>query len=287
MAHFHLIDGGLSTELQRIGANVEGELWTGRALLDDPAKVLEAHREFALAGAEVVISASYQLSRKGFEEIGLTAEEADQALVNSIAVARAAVEGTDAKVAASVGPYGAVLHDGSEYRGDYEVTQEQLQAFHAERLAVLIEAGPDLLAIETIPNVVEAKALAEVLKTVSLPKWISFTAGTEDSLWSGEPIGEAVAAIAELPNLVAVGVNCVDPANVVGLVGHIKNVTDAPIVVYPNRGGTWDSAAGVWIGEKPKTLNEWLPEWLEAGVSYVGGCCGTDSNDIRALAAAR
>jgi homocysteine S-methyltransferase len=135
----HLIDGGLSTELERLGAKIQGELWTGRALLEAPAVVAEAHRAFALAGAEVVISSSYQLSRQGFEEIGLTAADADEALRQSIRVAKDAVAGTGAKVAASIGPYGAVLHDGSEYRGDYKVSQAELEAFHAERLAVLLE----------------------------------------------------------------------------------------------------------------------------------------------------
>jgi homocysteine S-methyltransferase len=282
----HLIDGGLSTELERLGAKIQGELWTGRALLEDPALVQQAHRAFALAGAEVVISSSYQLSRQGFIEIGLTAEAADEALRQSIRVAREAVSGTAAKVAASIGPYGAVLHDGSEYRGDYQVTQAELEIFHSERLAVLLQESPDFLAIETIPNLVEARALAEVLKDVETPKWFSFTAGSEDLLWSGERVEDAVAAIADLPNLVAVGFNCVAPELVAGLVSRIKPLTSAAIIAYPNRGGTWDSAAGVWSGNEPRELSSWLPEWQSAGVNWVGGCCSTNSIDIASLKAA-
>jgi homocysteine S-methyltransferase len=279
----HLIDGGLSTELERLGAKIQGELWTGRALLEAPAVVAEAHRAFALAGAEVVISSSYQLSRQGFEEIGLTAADADEALRQSIRVARDAVAGTGAKVAASIGPYGAALHDGSEYRGDYKVSQAELEAFHAERLAVLLEESPDFLAIETIPNVVEAKALAAVLKDVATPKWFSFTAGSTDLLWSGEKIEDAVVAIADLPNLVAVGFNCVAPELVAGLAKRIKPLVNAEIIAYPNRGGTWDSAAGVWIGNEPRELSSWLGEWTDAGVTWIGGCCSTDSRDIASL----
>ncbi|MFM6939149.1 MAG: homocysteine S-methyltransferase [Rhodoluna sp.] len=279
----HLIDGGLSTELERLGAQLQGELWTGRALLEDPALVAEAHRSFALAGAEVVISSSYQLSRQGFEEIGLTAADADEALRQSIRVARAAVAGTGAKVAASIGPYGAVLHDGSEYRGDYQVSQAELEAFHAERLAILLEEEPDFLAIETIPNVVEARALAQVLKNIDLPKWFAFTAGTDDLLWSGEPIEDAVREIADLPNLVAVGFNCVAPEIVAGLASRIKPLISSEIIAYPNRGGTWDSAAGVWSGNAPRELTEWLDEWRAAGVAWVGGCCSTNSHDIASL----
>jgi homocysteine S-methyltransferase len=286
MSKIHLIDGGLSTELERLGADIKGELWTGRALLEQPELVEQAHRSFVEAGAEVVITSSYQLSRRGFVEIGLTVQDADEALRRSIQVARAATRGTSAKTAASVGPFGAVLHDGSEYRGDYQVDQAELQEFHAERLAVLLSEKPDFLAIETIPNVVEAKALAQVLKDDQTPKWVSFTAQSGDLLWSGEKITDAVAAIADLPNLVAVGVNCVDPALVAQLAVQIKSVVGCEVIAYPNRGGQWDSAAGVWIGNKPKDFTEWLPEWTQAGVAWVGGCCGTDSTDIRALSAA-
>jgi homocysteine S-methyltransferase len=279
----HVIDGGLSTELERLGAKIQGELWTGRALLEDPALVAEAHRAFALAGAEVVISSSYQLSRQGFEEIGLTAADADEALRQSIRVAKTAVAGTNAKVAASIGPYGAVLHDGSEYRGDYKVSQAELEKFHAERLAVLLEESPDYLAIETIPNVVEAKALAQVLKNVDVPKWFSFTAGSSELLWSGEKVEDAVREIADLPNLVAVGFNCVSPELVAGLAERIKPLIKAEIIAYPNRGGTWDSAAGVWLGNAPRELASWLDEWTAAGVTWVGGCCSTDSRDIASV----
>lgn len=279
----HVIDGGLSTELERLGAQIQGELWTGRALLEDPSVVAEAHRAFALAGAEVVISSSYQLSRQGFEEIGLTAADADEALRQSIRVARDAVAGTNTKVAASIGPYGAVLHDGSEYRGDYKVGQAELEKFHAERLAILLEESPDFLAIETIPNVVEAKALAQVLKNVDIPKWFSFTAGSTELLWSGEKVEDAVREIAHLPNLVAVGFNCVAPELVAGLAERIKPLISAEIIAYPNRGGTWDSAAGVWLGNAPRELASWLDEWKAAGVTWVGGCCSTDSRDIQSL----
>jgi homocysteine S-methyltransferase len=278
-----LIDGGLSTELTRLGVEFGGELWTGQALLNDSQKLLEAHRNYAVAGAEVVISSSYQLSRQGFIEVGLTAAEADQALINSIKVARAAVEGTGAKVAASVGPYGAVLHDGSEYRGVYDVDQAFLEAFHRERLEVLLSANPDFLAIETIPNLIEAKALANVLADVTTPKWFSFTAGSGSQLWSGESVREAIGVVAKLENLIAVGFNCVSPELVASLAAEAKSVTDLPLIVYPNRGGVWDSENGVWLDGEPRSLASWLPEWQALGLGYLGGCCGTDATDIAQL----
>ena len=281
----HLIDGGLSSELERLGARIEGELWTGQTLLADARLVEQAHRNFVAAGAEVVITSSYQLSRQGFEEIGLTASDASKALKKSVEVARIAVANTSAKVAASVGPYGAVLHDGSEYRGDYQVSQQQLEDFHHERIIDLIEAQPDFLAVETIPNVLEAKALANVLREVSLPFWVSFTAGSSTQLWSGEPIEAAAVELAGLNQLIAVGVNCVDPAHVTGLVDAIHSVTGLPAVAYPNCGGVWDSKAGIWLGGSPRPLSDWLTEWEHTQIEWVGGCCGTTADDIRTMRA--
>jgi homocysteine S-methyltransferase len=284
LSEIHLIDGGLSTELERLGVEISGNLWTGQTLLGSPESIELAHRNYALAGAEVVITSSYQLSRQGFREIGLTDADADAALTNSVKVARSAVAGTGAKVAASVGPYGAVLHDGSEYRGDYSVSQSQLEDFHYARLEVLAAARPDYLAVETIPNVVEAKALASVLAHFDIPRWISFTAGTPSQLWSGESYEAAVEAVSGVSHLLAVGVNCVNPDYVSSLSGIASRVSGLPAIAYPNRGGTWDSAKGEWIGEKPTEYSEYLTAWIDSGVQWVGGCCGTHAGDIASLA---
>lgn len=279
----HLIDGGLSTELERLGARISGELWTGRTLLTDPELVKQAHVNFVAAGAEIIITSSYQLSRQGFEEIGLASIDADKALRKSVELAKQAVSGSSAQVAASIGPYGAVLHDGSEYRGDYSISQNQLEYFHYQRLEVILSAKPDLLAIETIPNVLEAKALANVLSEVNLPFWISFTAATEEKLWSGEFIEDAAASIAGLSNLIAVGLNCVDPEIVLEGAKRINAVTGKPAIAYPNCGGIWDAAKDSWVGGSRKELVDWLPLWQSSPIEYLGGCCGTDATDIAKL----
>ncbi|NDC48221.1 MAG: homocysteine S-methyltransferase [Micrococcales bacterium] len=279
----HLIDGGLSTELERLGARIEGELWTGRTLLTEPKLVERAHRNFVEAGAEIIISSSYQLSRKGFREIGLSDGDADRALLDSTAIARAATSGSLCKVAASVGPYGAVLHDGSEYRGDYKVSQSELEDFHSARLEVILQSGPDLLAVETIPNVLEAKALAKVLMSVKLPYWFSFTAPSPVKLWSGEYIEDALAEVAGLPSLIAVGLNCVDPEIVLDGVNLINSVTGLPTVAYPNCGGVWDAARDAWVGGNRKSLVQWLDLWKDSPIEYLGGCCGTDAVEIEKL----
>ncbi|NBW72969.1 MAG: homocysteine S-methyltransferase [Microbacteriaceae bacterium] len=279
----HLIDGGLSTELENLGARIEGELWTGRTLIAQPELVHKAHRNFVAAGAEIVITSSYQISRQGFREIGLSDVDADRALTKSVAVARSATAGTECQVAASVGPFGAVLHDGSEYRGDYKVSQSELEDFHFERLEVLLEAKPDLLAVETIPNVLEAKALAQVLSKVDIPFWVSFTAATEEKLWSGEYVADAAEAVAGLSNLIAVGLNCVDPEIVLDGVKIINSVTGSPAIAYPNCGGIWDAAKDAWVGGSRKSLVDWLALWRDSPIEYLGGCCGTDAKEIAKL----
>jgi homocysteine S-methyltransferase len=278
-----LIDGGLSTELERIGTKFHGELWTGHALLDARSSVQEAHRNFVDSGAEVITTASYQLSRQGFKEIGLTQSDADQALKASIETARAAVAESDSMVAASVGPYGAVLHDGSEYKGAYKVSQAELEDFHFERIEVLLSAKPDLLAVETIPNILEAKALANVLKSVGIPFWISFTASSETKMWSGENIQEAAGVISGLENLVAAGVNCVDARYVSALTKAINAVTGVPAIAYPNGGGMWNSETGTWSDRSNHSLPDWIPIWRDAPIEWVGGCCGISSVEISKL----
>jgi homocysteine S-methyltransferase len=282
-----VLDGGLSTQLERRGQDISGPLWTGRALLADPTAVAEAHADFAHAGARVVASASYQISRTGFERAGLGREAADQALIASTAAARQAVEGTGALVAASVGPYGAILHDGSEYRGRYGLTHQQLVDFHRERLDVLVATSPDLLAIETIPDVDEAEALAEVLGDYpDVPAWLSFSAMDDRHTCAEQEIEVAVAAATAAPSVAAVGVNCTDPRYIDALVSRIRAVTDLPIVVYPNAGGAWDPADGQWHDAGPAGFPaESVVGWRAAGAVGIGGCCGTDEGTVRTLSA--
>ena len=281
------IDGGMSTELEQQGCRLEGSLWTAQALLDDPALIQAAHKAYVDAGAGVVITASYQISRTGFVEVGLTAEDADRALRASIEVARNAVAGTDTLVAASVGPYGAILHDGSEYKGNYGKTVEELRAFHADRLAVLLSANPDLLAIETIPDALEAKALVAALAEFpGAIAWMSFSLGPDGKLWAGQSLAEAAQIAASSPAIAAIGVNCVDPVLVSAAIAEIRSVSDLPIVIYANGGGTWNSQTGLWENADADALVSYAKTWAVQGASLIGGCCGTHSGDIRQLAAA-
>ena len=282
-----ILDGGLSTQLELGGADLENTLWSASVLLDDPEAVLAAHRAFLVTGADVLITASYQVSSEGFAARGLDGEAATDALRASVRIAREATATVDRAVivAASVGPYGAILADGSEYRGHYGLTHAELVAFHRRRIEILLDAEPDLLAIETIPSIVEAQALVEVLAGFpGAQAWFAFTCVDGRTIADGTPFAEAVALVAASPQVIAVGVNCTSPEFVEELIGVARGVTAKPIVVYPNRGGGWDPETKHWLGAKGAGLRELAPVWRAAGASLIGGCCGTAAADIEALA---
>lgn len=285
-SHPAVIDGGLSTQLERRGHDVAGPLWTARAILENPVALEQAHHDFVLAGADVIITASYQVSRRGFVEVGRSQREADQALGAATQIARRAARSAGTRVAASVGPFGAILHDGSEYRGDYGRSHDELATFHAERLDPLIASEPDLLAIETIPDVREAAAISDALAgATDVPAWMSFTCRDAEHTCAGQPIEDAVAVAMSIPSVVAIGINCTDPQHVPGLIARMVAVSDLPVVVYPNAGGGWDAAAQAWNGAQVP-VSDLAPGWAAVGVSAIGGCCGTDSLDIRRIAEA-
>ena len=280
-----VIDGGMSTQLARTGYDTSGPLWTGNALLHKPSGVVQAHRDFVEAGCNVVITCSYQISRQGFRRIGLTDLDADLAMSAATHAAREAVEGTSVRVAASVGPYGAVLHDGSEYRGNYGLAASQLYDFHAERIDTIIASEPDLLAVETIPDAREAEVLADVLSTRStMPAWMTFTCSDSERLWAGQSIEEAVAIASSVPSIIGVGINCTDPLLISDLLARMRAVTALPLVVYPNAGGTWVSSSETWQGGG-EDFTALAPSWRAIGATAIGGCCGTGASEIAALVA--
>ena len=190
-------------------------------------------------------------------------------------------------VAASVGPFGACLADGSEYHGRYAADWAEVRAFHRRRLEVLVDSGPDAFAIETMPGIVEARIVIEELRTLSsTPAWVSFTCNDSHTTCAGDPITAAVEAVAPMAD--AVGVNCTHPGFVAPLLRDASLVTDLPLVAYPNHGAAWDAVAKCWIGTADGTdLPVHLAEWLAAGTRLVGGCCGVGTKGIAALAAAR
>ncbi len=271
-------DGGLATELERRGHDLSSALWSARLLRDEPAALVGVHRAFLDAGAEVATTASYQAS---FEALG---DETEVLLRRSVELAReACADAPDALVAASVGPYGAMLADGSEYRGDYGLSVTELRDWHRRRLAVLAEAGPDVLAVETIPCLAEVEALCAELDMLGFPAWLSVTCAGLTTR-NGEPAADAFALAGECEAVVAVGVNCCAPADVAGLVGVASSVGEKPVVVYPNSGESWDAAARSWTGRSGFDAAV-VGEWVGAGARLVGGCCRVRPEDITMIAA--
>lgn len=280
-----VVDGGLGSTLEARGADLAAPLWSAKALVEQPGLVQQVHEAFFRAGADVAVTASYQVSQEGFVAAGRTAAEADAALARSVAVARAAADavGGDRLVAASVGPYGAVLADGSEYHGRYELSSSELTAFHRRRLVVLEDVGPDLLAIETQPTVAEAEAVLEALAPTGPPAWVTFTCGPGARTAGGDDLAEAGARVAAHPRVAAVGVNCTAAEDVADALAALGD-TGLPLVACPNAGGEWDATGRVWRYAGAGALApERVEAWVAQGVRLVGGCCGVSPDDIAAL----
>ena len=284
-----ILDGGLATELERGGADLADPLWSARLLIDAPEAIEAVHAAYFAAGAQCVTSASYQASYEGFAARGVSEAETTRLLRRSVALAdraRTRYGGRGLMVAASVGPYGAVLHDGSEYRGDYGLDARALTDWHRQRFGVLATAGADLLACETIPTLVEARALVALLaEHPEARAWVSFTCRDGRHTAAGEPLREAAAMLDRQPQVVAIGVNCVPPHIVTECVAELRRGTAKPIVAYPNSGERWDAEARAWRGaSEGMRLAELAPEWMAAGARWIGGCCRTGPEDIAELA---
>ena len=288
-----ILDGGLATQLERQGADLRDELWSARLLLDDPASIRRAHRAYFGAGADVAITASYQASFEGFARRGLGPSDAAAVMRTSVALAREAAEehatdtGTTPIVAASIGPYGAVLADGSEYDGRYGLGVGELIHFHRPRLETLLDAGPDVLAVETIPSAVEAGAIVELLADhPGARAWVSFSCRDAEHLHDGSRFADVATMVAASPQVVAVGVNCTPPGFIRSLLGKAGDLP-VPLLAYPNLGSTWDAAGKRWFAEGPRPdLGALAPTWRDAGATTIGGCCGTGPEDIVAIATA-
>jgi len=287
-----LLDGALATELEARGHDLSDPLWSARLLADDPGAIEAVHRAYVEAGARVLITASYQASEAGFARLGLDGAAAAALLRRSVELARRARERAGAPetlVAASVGPYGAVLAGGQEYSGDYGAASPgEVEAFHARRLRVLLEAAPDAVACETIPRADEAAALARVLDRLGAPEaWIAFSCRDGRATRHGEPIEAAVAAATASERVVAVGVNCTAPEHVEELLTRMRAVTDLPLVAYPNNGRVWDGAARRWRHPgTPALPPDLVRAWVASGARLVGGCCGLGPEAVRGIGAA-
>ncbi len=287
-----VLDGGLATELESRGHDLSSDLWSARLLAQTPDEIRAVHRSYFSAGAQVATTASYQASYEGLAAAGYDATATDRLLQRSVELARQAAgdepdHGTPRWVAASVGPYGAMLAHGEEYTGDYgpDVGVPELRQWHRRRLEVLASAEPDLLALETIPSLAEAEALLAEVADLGVPAWLSLTC---EGLRTrrGEDVLEAFDMAEEVSNVVAVGVNCSAPHDVEALVAAAAGITSKAIVAYPNSGEAWDADERQWHGDPGFTISQ-VTSWLDAGARMIGGCCRVGPDQIRALAAIR
>jgi len=289
-----ILDGGLATELEARAHDLGTELWSARLLHDNPRAIVGVHQAYLEAGADIITTASYQASREGFMKLGLSAFAADQLITESVNLASKAREAFMRKqprkafrplIAASIGPWGATLHDGSEYTGHYEIPEDKLKSFHTARLQLFEDSDADVLACETIPSHVEGRVLHQILRLVEKPAWVSFSCRDGRHISDGTPLRDMAAMFADHRRVAALGVNCTAPQHITSLIHELHAAApDKPIIVYPNSGERWEASDNSWVGTvEPLDVAEAALTWREAGAAVIGGCCRMGPAHIRAL----
>ena len=288
-----LLDGGLSNELERQGYNLNHKLWSAKLLKTNPEAIIQAHLAYLKSGAQCITTSSYQASVAGFMALGWDRVSAETFILRSVHLAEVAIErfmssgNKDFKplIAASIGPYGAYLADGSEYHGNYGISGEKLREFHLDRIRLLDSSNADFFACETIPGFQEAMVLAEILKETNKPAWVSFSCKDEHHLNDGTRIRECAEFFASHPKVFAIGVNCTAPKYISGLIKSIKARSGTKrIVVYPNSGEVYQAESKTWIGfSDPNLFVALAKEWIELGADIIGGCCRIGPEHIRSI----
>jgi homocysteine S-methyltransferase len=281
---FVMLDGGLATELEKNGADLDDELWSAKMLIEAPEQVRRVHADFLRAGADIIATATYQASFEGFERAGHGPDQAERLMRLSVDLAVLAREAFWALnrnrqnrnrplVAASIGPYGASLHDGSEYHGNYGLTRQQLVDFHRARMEVLADTEADLFGFETIPSLLEAEALLELLREFpGKCAWLSFSCRNAQQVSHGELFAECALLANDSDQVVGVGLNCTAPEFASGLLESVQDV-DTPLVVYPNSGEHWNPDGNRWTGDQCSAMP--VTDWYDRGARLIGGCCRT------------
>ncbi len=283
---FVILDGGLATELEARGENLNDPLWSARVLLEAPEKIEQLHYDYFAAGADVATTASYQATIPGLMAHGLSAPEAEAVIRKSVDLALAArdrIGRPGGLVAASIGPYGAYLHDGSEYRGDYNMTAVELKAFHHDRLSILATSGADLIACESFPSLLEAEVMLDLLSEFPNARaWMSFTCRDGRHISDGTLFSDAVAVISKSPAVLAVGVNCTAPHYISDLLCGAKSTK--PLLAYPNSGECYNASSASWSeNSEEDVIARSTSEWYSLGARLLGGCCRTTAATIAAI----
>jgi len=294
----HVLDGAMATELERRGFDLSGPMWSAHVLESSPETIADVHRDYLEAGADCLLTASYQVSAEGFQQLGHLPEDAAgkaaNALRSSVALAEKVRTEYQAKsprriwIAASLGPYGAMLHNGAEYHGNYDCSFEELVDFHRRRIAVLAGTNADFLAMESIPSLEEARAILSALHHYpNVAAYLSFTCRDGIHVSHGEPLRGCAELLEKQPQVVGIGINCTAPNLMGGLIHQLAQVTSKPILVYPNSGEQWDAVHRCWQGDgEAQRFGDLAQSWRSAGAQWIGGCCRTGPEHVRAVAAA-
>lgn len=291
--HTVVLDGAMSTPLERLGTDTNNDLWTAKALIDNEELVYEVHKMYFEAGADLIITDTYQANVQAFEKVGYSEKEARNLIKKAVKIAQKARDdyenrtGKHNYIAGTIGPYGAYLANGSEYRGDYELSVEEYQQFHLPRIEELVNAEVDILAIETQPKLDEVLAILELLKK-KYPQqkvYVSYTLSDDDTISDGTPLPRAIHALEDYSQVIAVGINCVKLELVEPALKNMKEITDKHLIVYPNSSAVYDPKSKTWSQPKTSvTFEELIPNWYEAGARIIGGCCTTGPKEIKAVA---
>jgi homocysteine S-methyltransferase len=292
----HVLDGGMATELERKGFNLSGPLWSAHVLESSPDAIADVHRAYLEAGADCLLTASYQVSAEGFQKIGCDAPSAADAAANALRASVALAEKVRSEyqansprriwIAASLGPYGAMLHNGAEYHGNYDCGFDELVGFHSRRIAVLVQTNADFLAFESVPSLEEARAILAALHPYpDVAAYISFTCRDESHVSHGETLRACAELLDKQPQIIAIGINCTSPELIGSLVSRLEQATRKPILVYPNSGEQWDAVHRCWQGDgQVQQFGELARRWRGAGAQWIGGCCRTGPEHVRAVA---
>jgi homocysteine S-methyltransferase len=286
----------MATELERRGFNLDSPLWSAQVLRSSPDAIAAVHRAYLEAGADCLLTASYQVSAEGFEKIGYPPGEAAMAAADALRTSVALAEKVRSEyqaysprkiwIAASLGPYGAMLHNGAEYHGNYDCTFKDLVGFHSRRIAVLAETNADFLAFESIPSLEEARAILIALEAYpDLPAYVSFTCKDGTHVSHGERLQACAELLDKQPQIIGIGINCTRPDLLKSLIAETAQVTRKPIIVYPNSGEEWDAVHHCWLGGgQVQGFDKLVQQWRAAGAQWIGGCCRTGPDHVRAVA---
>jgi len=287
------IDGGLSNVLEELGCNLNNKLWVANLLTTNPEAIIKTHLAYLDAGAQIISTTSYQATIPGFMKLGYSKEDSERLILRSVELAETAIKkylkthspNKKPIIAGSIGPYGAYLADGSEYRGNYNISDSELIDFHKRRIELLDNSECDLLAFETIPSIEEAKVISQLTKNCTSPSWVSFSCKDGNHINDGTPIVEAAKIFIEHPNIFAIGVNCTKPQHISNLIMNLKSVlADKNIIIYPNSGEVYNAETKTWSGiSNPTIFQQQAEVWIDLGANIIGGCCQIGPKHIKSI----